>query len=271
MITTVFRLHQKCSVGVPFHQLATRSSDTTAGLAAQLQRCMPTLTSPAMRQVSLLLVAALHSKMRTYILFHPVVSSFFFFYFLAWCQRSDIGCLPYFDTWRGLSANLECRSKCAARGSLKNTGCKNDAKTRHLGTIAQLSGYWNHFVSLGHPSKFQRLSRLGSVTARYSNSGRQPNFAVLNRGCHLYSAGRPSRWALAHILVSVNFRAAQSLTAISCSCLYKHNVFCDISHGTSCSCLYKHNVFCDISHGSVNLVQCILCVISSVQILATPS
>jgi len=201
MITTVFRLRQKCSVGVPFHQLATRSSDTTAGLAAQLQRCMPTLTSPAMRQVSLLLVAALHSKMRTYILF-------------------------------GLSANLECRSKCAARGSLKNTGCKNDAKTRHLGTIAQLSGYWNHFVSLGHPSKFQRLSRLGSVTARYSNSGRQPNFAVLNRGCHLYSAGRPSRWASAHILVSVNFRAAQSLTAISCSCLYKHNVFCDISHGS---------------------------------------
>ena len=32
-------------------------------------------------------------------------------------------------------------------------------------------------------------------------SGRQPNFAVLNRGRHLYSAGRPSRWASAHILV----------------------------------------------------------------------
>jgi len=30
----------------------------------------------------------------------------------------------------------------------------------------------------------------------------QPNFAALNRGRHLYSAGRPSRWALAHILVS---------------------------------------------------------------------
>jgi len=28
-----------------------------------------------------------------------------------------------------------------------------------------------------------------------------PNFAALNRGRHLYSAGRPSRWALAHILV----------------------------------------------------------------------
>jgi len=32
-----------------------------------------------------------------------------------------------------------------------------------------------------------------------SSSGRQPNFAALNRGRHLYSAGGPSRWALAHI------------------------------------------------------------------------
>ena len=44
-------------------------------------------------------------------------------------------------------------------------------------------------------------SRLGSVTAWPSSSGRQPNFAALNRGRHLYLAGRPSRWALAHILV----------------------------------------------------------------------
>jgi len=49
--------------------------------------------------------------------------------------------------------------------------------------------------------KFQRLSRLGSVSAWHSSSGRQPNFAALNREHHLYSAGRPSRWALAHILV----------------------------------------------------------------------
>ena len=32
-----------------------------------------------------------------------------------------------------------------------------------------------------------------------SSSGRQPNFAALNRWRHLCSAGRPSRWALAHI------------------------------------------------------------------------
>jgi len=106
------------------------------------------------------------------------------------------------------------------------------AKNRHLGTIAQIcraissklrhvstigknllsssisyrcphsiwrTGGWDRSSSLGHPCKFQRVSCLGSVTARHSSSGRQPNFAALNRGRHVYSAGRPSRWALAHI------------------------------------------------------------------------
>ena len=68
------------------------------------------------------------------------------------------------------------------------------------GELRPTSG-WDRFVSLGHLSKFQRVWRLGSVIARHSSSGRQPNFAALNRGRHLYSAGRPSRWALAHILV----------------------------------------------------------------------
>ena len=45
------------------------------------------------------------------------------------------------------------------------------------------------------------FSYVGSVTARHSSTGRQPNFAVLNRGRHLYSAGRPSRWASTHVLV----------------------------------------------------------------------
>ena len=43
----------------------------------------------------------------------------------------------------------------------------------------------------GTPANFNGL-------ARHSSSGRQPNSA-LNRGRHLYSTGRPSRWALAHI------------------------------------------------------------------------
>ena len=66
------------------------------------------------------------------------------------------------------------------------------------GELRPTSG-WDHLVSLGHPCKFQRVSRPGSVTAWHSSSGCQPNFASLNRGSHLYSAGRPSRWALAHI------------------------------------------------------------------------
>jgi len=59
-----------------------------------------------------------------------------------------------------------------------------------------------------HPCKLQRVSRLGSVTAQHSSSGRQPNFAALNRGRHLCSAGRPSRWALVHILVDFCFLSA---------------------------------------------------------------
>jgi len=122
-----------------------------------------------------------------------------------------------------------------------NTGRKNDANKRHLSTIARLcravssqirhvstigknsvkqqylpqkclqygelrpSNGCDRLAGLGHPVIFQRVSRLGSVTARQSSSGRQPNFAALNRGRHLCSAGRPSRWALVHILVFLCF------------------------------------------------------------------
>ena len=66
------------------------------------------------------------------------------------------------------------------------------------GELRRTSG-WDRFVRLEHPCKFQRVSHLGSVSAWHSSIGRQPNFAVLNRGRHLYLAGRPSCWALAHI------------------------------------------------------------------------
>ena len=69
------------------------------------------------------------------------------------------------------------------------------------------------------PANFNGFLLLGSVTARYSSIGRQPNFAALNRGRHLYSAGRPLRWALAHILlififlVTANFHNSQDQNA----------------------------------------------------------
>ena len=71
--------------------------------------------------------------------FCPVVSFYLsFFFFLAYSQRPQSGCLPYFYTWRGSSANLECRSKRRCTRLAANAGPKEVAKNRHLGTIAQL-------------------------------------------------------------------------------------------------------------------------------------
>jgi len=129
--------------------------------------------------------------------------------FLIYSQRPQSGCLPYFHTWCGLSANLECRSECATCGLLKI----QDAKNRHLLTIGQIcwaipsqlrqvstigkklvkhqyllhmsSQYGelrptngrDRLASLGHPSKFQQVSRLGFLTAPTSLNGCQPNCA----------------------------------------------------------------------------------------------
>jgi len=88
---------------------------------------------------------------------------------------------------------------------------------------------------LGHPSKFQQLSRLGSVAARYSSSGRQPNFAVLNRGRHLYSAWRPSPWASAHILVSSIFFSFLAYSEPShIGCLAYFHTRCGLSANLGC-------------------------------------
>ena len=65
--------------------------------------------------------------------------SFFLLFFLAYSRPSQIGCVPYFHTWCGLSANLECMSlKCAARGSLKIHDTKKSPSGHHRTT---LSGY----------------------------------------------------------------------------------------------------------------------------------
>ena len=41
-------------------------------------------------------------------------------------------------------------------------------------------------ASLGHPCKFQRVSRLGSVTVRHASSGRQSNCGVQQRAPPLF-------------------------------------------------------------------------------------
>ena len=63
------------------------------------------------------------------------------------------GCLPYFHTWCGLSANLRCRSETCCTRLTKNTGRKKVAKNRHQGTIAQLrraiSSQLRHISTIG--------------------------------------------------------------------------------------------------------------------------
>jgi len=108
-----------------------------------------------------------------------------------------------------------------------NRGRKNDAKNRHLRTIAQLcwaiSSQLRHISTIGKKLVKQQYSptcpynmvNFGPLAAEIVSLvwGTPANFngfrflaaslhsqtAALNRRRHLYSAGRPSRWALAHI------------------------------------------------------------------------
>jgi len=90
------------------------------------------------------------------------------------------------------------------------------------GELWHTSG-WDCFVSLGHPCKFQRVSRLCSITARHSSIGRQPNFAALNKG--LYSARQPSRRHQPTFLVLFHFmmESCVNIHTHSQSQLHTHN------------------------------------------------
>jgi len=63
--------------------------------------------------------------------------------------------------------------KCAARGSLKMQDAKINQKSPSAHHRTTLSGYI--FATLRPSLAF---SYIGSVTARHSSSGRQPNFAA---------------------------------------------------------------------------------------------
>jgi len=196
------------------------------------------------------------------IIFCPVVSIFLSSFFPAYSQWSEIGCLPYFYTWCGLTANLECRSEMCCMRLAGSTGRKNDAKrspsVHHRTTLSgcvfatkafvdnrkklikqqyvlymppqyvelRPTNGWDRFGSLGHPSKFQRVSHLAFVTAAISLTGSQPNFA---RCLAVYLAGA----------LYIHFRGLLPLTdfcqvqnslyvQVSCSC-----ILAALLHGTS--------------------------------------
>jgi len=83
-----------------------------------------------------------------------------------------------------------------------NTGHKKWPSRHHRTTM---SG--NIFATKACIDNRKKISTGFASWQRYctaSSSGHQPNFAALNRGRHLCLAGRPSGWALAHILVVSN-------------------------------------------------------------------
>ena len=110
--------------------------------------------------------------------------------------------MSYFHTWCGLSVNLRCRYEtcCMWLAEIQTQKSRQKSPSGHHSTT--LSGYifatkaridnqkkklvkqqyllhmssqygerptnsWDRLTSLGHPCKFQLVSRLGSVTARH--------------------------------------------------------------------------------------------------------
>jgi len=163
--------------------------------------------------VSAVIMAALRSRCAHSILplWFILLCSFFLF-FIAYSQRSEIGCLPYFHTWYGLSATLECRSEmrctqlkiqdakiaqkspsayhhitqlCWAISSQlrRISAIEKNVKQRYLLSMSSQhrefrpTNGWDRLASLGHPSKFQRVSLLRFLTAPTSLSVGQSNFA----------------------------------------------------------------------------------------------
>ena len=145
-------------------------------------------------------IAYYHSNGRPFY-FSVVVSFFLSSFFLAYSQRSEIGCLPYFHTWCGLSANLECMSEmCCTHGKYRmQKWWKKSPSLHHWTTLSGyifateacidnrkkilLSSYisyvspqygelrptngWDRLGALVQPTKCQRVSRLGFITAPF--------------------------------------------------------------------------------------------------------
>jgi len=91
-------------------------------------------------------------------------SIFFLLSFLVQSQRSQIGCLAYFYTWRGPSGNLECRSEMCCTRLAGKAGPRKSPEIRHLGTIAQLcrTSQLRHLTTIGKNIQQQCLPHMSS-------------------------------------------------------------------------------------------------------------
>ena len=121
-----------------------------------------------------------HSTCITPCVYYFLSSSFFFLLllpllllllFLAYSQRSQIGCLPYFYTWCGFSANLECTSEmhvnCTRRNAARwKYGMQKLRKNRPLSTIAQIVGLYLRNYGTYRQSEKKLLTRIWANAQR---------------------------------------------------------------------------------------------------------
>ena len=94
-----------------------------------------------------------------------------------------------------VDSNLECRSETCCTRLAENTVRKKVAKNRPSHKFVGQYLRIDRSGSLRHPGLHISTGFGSCMAALMHGIGRQPNFAALNRGCHLCSAGRPSRWA----------------------------------------------------------------------------
>jgi len=95
-----------------------------------------------------IIMVALCNRADRYI-FILFLSSSSFFFFLAYSQRSEIGCSPYFGTWCGLNANLECSSEMRCTRLAANTGRKKSPSRHHRTTLLAISSQLRHVSTIG--------------------------------------------------------------------------------------------------------------------------
>ena len=128
----------------------------------------------------LVFVAALRSRCEHYI-FILFLSSFFLSSPNLW---SHIGCLPYFDTWCGPSANLECRSETCC---IRLAGPRKPPKIGHL---AQLC--WAIYSLLRHVSTIGKNLLNSNIFPTCPHT--MVNFGPLMAEIHLGVWGTPANF-----------------------------------------------------------------------------
>ena len=101
--------------------------------------------------------------------------------------------------WRKKSPSAHHRTTLAGYIFATKTCIDNRKKHLHMSSqyceLRPTSG-WDLLASLGHPSKFERVSLVGGVTARHSSSGRQPKRAppLFGRAAITLCIGPHSGW-----------------------------------------------------------------------------